>query len=202
TPARDGGSFFGHRAGGTLELCGRPAIGCFGRAECAGHATDGGRGPAKAADASGGRSGDRAGSPARRVQCCRPGGASAGAERTSDGELCSPKSGLRLAQAAGQVAGGADRQNAVLSNAPTRHPHAGGTADPARAGDQTGIGRSLSAEARSSTQEPSSARSPLPKTSMRDAGYTPNPENCRLIFGLYDKHVGLYFWIALRYVKG
>src|SRR5947208_5723149 len=118
-------------------------FGCFGRAECAGHATDGGRGPAKAADASGGRSGDRAGRPARRVQCCRPGGASAGAERTSDGELCSPKSGLRLAQAAGQVAGGADRQNAVLSNAPTRHPHAGGTADPARAGDQTGIGRSL-----------------------------------------------------------
>src|SRR4029434_5257026 len=34
-----------------------------------------------------------------------PGRASTGAERTSDGESCSAKSGLRLAQAAGQVAG-------------------------------------------------------------------------------------------------
>ena len=68
-----------------------------------------------------------------------------GTERTSDGELCSPKGGLRLAQAAGQVAGGADRQNAAVSNAPTRHPHTGRAADSARAGDQTGIGGSVSA---------------------------------------------------------
>ena len=59
------------------------------------------------------------------------GWASAGAERTSDGELYRSKSGLRLAQAAGQIAGGADRQNAALSSAPTRYPHAGGAADPA-----------------------------------------------------------------------
>jgi len=53
--------------GGTLELCGRPAMGCFGRAECARCATHGRGGPAKAADASGGRSGNRAGGPTRGI---------------------------------------------------------------------------------------------------------------------------------------
>ena len=45
--ASDGGGLFGGGAGGTLELCGRPAMGCFGRAECAGCATDSGGGSAK-----------------------------------------------------------------------------------------------------------------------------------------------------------
>jgi hypothetical protein len=33
---------------------------------------------------------------------------------------------------------------------------------------------------------------------MRDAGHTPNTENCRLIVGLYDKHVGFCFRIAMQ----
>ena len=33
---------------------------------------------------------------------------------------------------------------------------------------------------------------------MGDAGYTPNPETRRLIFGLYDKHVGSYFRIVVQ----
>jgi hypothetical protein len=104
----------------------------------------GGSGSAKAADASGSRSGDRAGGPTRRFFCRRLGRASASAERPTDGELCRPKSGLRLAQAPRQVAGRANRQNASLSSAPARHPDAGCAFDPARAGDQTSIGRSMS----------------------------------------------------------
>jgi hypothetical protein len=34
---------------------------------------------------------------------------------------------------------------------------------------------------------------------MRDARYIQNTENRCLIFELYDKHVGLNFWIAMQY---
>ena len=100
-----------------------------------------GRVPVKAADASGSRSGDRAGAKARGLQCRRFGRAMAGEERPSDGGLRRPKSSLRLPQALrGKSLQETHRQNAAVSGAPTRHPHAGGAADLARAGDQTGIG--------------------------------------------------------------
>ena len=86
--------------------------------------------------------------------------------------------------------------------APERHPYAGGAFDLARAGDQTGIGWGLSTQARLPAQKYSPAGCPLPEASSRDVGHTPNAKNRSLICGLYDKHVGFCFRIALRYRVG
>jgi hypothetical protein len=92
-----------------------------------------------------------------------------------------------------RVAGGADWQNTALSGPPTRHSDVGCAADPARAGDQTGIGWGLSAQARSSAQERSSAGCPLPKASTRDVGHTPNAKNRGLICGFLTTCWFLFF---------
>ena len=92
------------------------------------------------------------------VQCRQLGAASTGAERTGDGELWAAPSGLRFKKLRGKsLVERIDKTRRYRVRRPAIRTLVA-LLDPTRAGDQTGLGRGVSAQARSSTQEPSSAR--------------------------------------------
>lgn len=83
-PARHGRGVLRCGAGGAAELFGWPATGCLGHAQRAWSATHRGSGSAKAADASGGRSGGSTGRPTRGLHFRRTGPAGASDPRPLD----------------------------------------------------------------------------------------------------------------------